>query len=197
MVVQKAKDNNMPADNIDRAIKKGTGELPGVVYEEMVYEGYAPGGVALMIETLSDNKNRTSSEVRSTLDKNGGKLASPGSVAYQFSKKGFITVETNKVAEDKLMDVVLDAGAQDLKGEGNLYEVTTEPQDYEAVKKAIEAAGIPIMSSELTMLPSSEVKVAGPDAKKALKLVEALEDLEDVQNVYANFDIPDEEIEAS
>jgi len=194
LVVQKAKDNNMPADNIERAIKKGTGELPGVSYEEMIYEGYGPGGVALLIETLSDNKNRTSSEVRSCLDKNGGNLASPGAVNYLFSKKGMITVSKGAAEEDKLMDVVLEAGAEDMKSEGDLYEITSEAQSFEAVKKALDEAGIKTESAEVTMLPSSTVPVAGQDAKHVLKLVEAMEDLEDVQNVYANFDISDEEM---
>ncbi|MBF0253765.1 MAG: YebC/PmpR family DNA-binding transcriptional regulator [Candidatus Omnitrophica bacterium] len=194
LIVQKAKDSNMPADNIDRAIKKGTGELPGVSYEEMVYEAYGPGGTALIIESLSDNKNRTSSEVRSTLDKNGGKLANPGAVSFQFSKKGFLTVAKSKAGEEKLMDLVLEAGAQDLKSEGEVHEITTEPQDFEAVKTALNDAGIEPDSAEITMLPSNTVRVEGPDAKKVLNLIDLLEDLEDVQNVYANFDIPDDQM---
>lgn len=195
MVVQKARDSNMPADNIDRAIKKGTGELPGVTYEDMRYEGYGPAGVALIIECLTENKNRSSSEVRSTLDKNGGKLAGVGAVAFQFEKKGFITIEKTRAEEDALMNIALDAGASDMKQEGELFEVFTEPQDFEAVKKAIQGAGIQMMASEITMIPSSTVKVMGPDAKKVIHLVEALEELDDVQNVYANFDIPDEELQ--
>lgn len=195
MIVQKARDNNMPADNIDRAVKKGTGELPGVSYEEITYEGYGPGGVAIFVEALSDNKNRTTSEVRTIFDKKKGSMAGQGAVGWQFQKKGYILVNKGKVDEAKLMDLVLDAGAQDLNSEGDSFEVTTEAKDFENVKKAIADAAIPIESAEITMLPSSTVKVQGENAKQVLGLVEGLEDLDDVQNVYANFDIPDEEIE--
>ncbi len=196
LILQKARDNNMPNDNIDRAIKKGTGELGGVIYEEMVYEGYGPGGVAMLIQTLSDNKNRTGGEVRSTLDKKGGNLGSPGAVGYLFSKRGYITVDASTVAEDKLMDIALEAGALDFATEDGLFAVTTEPQDYEKVLNAVRAAGITTSSAEITMLPSTSVKLTGADAKKILDLVEALEDLEDVQNVYANFDISEEDLNA-
>ncbi len=196
LILQKARDNNMPNDNIDRAIKKGTGELGGVVYEEMVYEGYGPGGVAMLIQTLSDNKNRTGGEVRSTLDKKGGNLGSPGAVGYLFSKRGYITVDASTVAEDKLMDIALEAGALDFAAEDGLFAITTEPQDYEKVLNAVRAAGITTSSAEITMLPSTSVKHTGADAKKILDLVEALEDLEDVQNVYANFDISEEDLNA-
>ncbi len=196
LILQKARENNMPSDNIDRAIKKGTGELGGVVYEEMMYEGYGPGGVAMLIQTLSDNKNRTGGEVRSTLDKRGGNLASPGAVAYQFAKRGYITVDAKSVAEDKLMDIALEAGALDFATEDDVFAVTTEPQDYEKVLNAIRAAGITTSSAEVTMLPSTTVKLTGDAAKKVLELVEALEDLDDVQNVYANFDISEEDLGA-
>lgn len=196
LILQKARENNMPSDNIERAIKKGTGELGGVVYEEMMYEGYGPGGVAMLIQTLSDNKNRTGGEVRSTLDKRGGNLASPGAVAYQFAKRGYITVDAASVAEDKLMDIALEAGALDFVAEDGVFAVTTEPQDYEKVLNAIRAAGITTSSAEVTMLPSTTVKLTGDPAKKVLELVEALEDLEDVQNVYANFDISEEDLNA-
>lgn len=196
MVLLKAKENNMPSDNIDRAIKKGTGELPGVNYEEMVYEGYGPGGAALLIETLSDNKNRTSGEVRSTLEKRGGKLANPGAVAFQFSKKGYILIQKTVADEEKVMNVALDAGASDMKAEGDVYEVTTEVADFEKVQRAIKDAGISTQSAEITFLPSASVEVKGQDAKHLLQLVEALEDLEDVQNVYSNFDIPESEMDA-
>lgn len=196
LILQKARENNMPNDNIDRAIKKGTGELGGVVYEEMTYEGYGPSGVAMLIQTLSDNKNRTGGEVRSTLDKKGGNLASPGAVGYLFAKRGYITVDAATVAEDKLMDIALEAGALDFTSEEGVHAVTTEPQDYEKVLNAIRAAGITTSSAEVTMLPSTSVKVTGDSAKRVLELVEALEDLEDVQNVYANFDISEEDLNA-
>lgn len=194
LVVQKARENNMPADNIDRAIKKGTGELPGVVYEEIIYEGYAPGGVAVLVEALSDNKNRTTAEVRNVFEKKHGNLASQGAVVRQFHKQGHIVVRKDAVAEDKLMDIVLNAGAQDLQSDADAYEVTTDPKDFEAVKKAVEEAKIPLESAEVTMLPTSTVRVEGTNAKQVLELVEGLEDLEDVQNVYANFDIPDDQL---
>ena len=192
-VLGKAKESNMPADNIDRAIKKGTGELPGVVYEEIAYEGYASGGVALLIEVLTDNKNRTASEIRNILEKKGGNLSGAGSVAWQFHKKGLIIVRKAIVEEDKLMSVALDAGASDFIAENEMYEVTTEPHDFEKVKKAITDAGITTESAEVTRIPSATVKVTDANhAKSVLGLVEALEENEDVQNVYANFDIPDE-----
>ncbi len=194
LVLQKAKDANMPSDNVERAIKKGTGELPGVIYEEIVYEGYAPGGVAVFVEALSDNKNRTTSEVRNIFEKRGGSMAGQGAVAWQFHKKGYLAVSKSKVDEDKLMSLALDAGAQDMAASGDVFEITTDPKDFEAVKKAVEAAKVPIESAEVTMLPQSTVKVEGPGAKAVLALVEGLEELEDVQHVYANFDIPDEEL---
>ncbi|MFT5207291.1 MAG: YebC/PmpR family DNA-binding regulatory protein [Candidatus Omnitrophota bacterium] len=196
VIVQKAKDANMPAENIDRAVKKGTGELPGVVYEEMVYEGYAPCGVALLIQTLSDNKNRTSSEVRSTLDKRGGKMANPGAVAYLFHHKGVILIESSKADEETLMDLVLNAGAEDMVLDGEIFEVTAGFKEFEAVRKAIEGASIEFLSAELAMVPDTSIKIEAADAPRILALVEALEDLDDVQTVSANFDIPDELLEA-
>ena len=192
-VLGKAKEANMPADNIERAIKKGTGELPGVVYEEVAYEGYASGGVAILIEALTDNKNRTTSEIRNILEKKGGNMSGAGSVAWQFHKKGLIVVKKTAVDEEKLMTLVLDAGASDFISEKEVYEITTELQDFEKVKKAIMDAGIVTETAEVTRIPSATVKVAtAGEAKSVLGLVEALEDNEDVQNVYANFDIPDE-----
>ena len=192
LAIQKAKEANMPQDNIERAIKKGTGELPGMSYESVTYEGYGPGGVAFFIEALTDNKNRTTSEVRTILTKGGGNLAGAGSVNWIFEKKGFFIVNKAQVGEDKLMSVILDAGAEDLTPEADIYEVKTQPNDYEKVKNALQANNIRIESSEITMIPNSTVKVAGDKAKQVLKLVEQLEDNDDVQNVYANFDIPDE-----
>lgn len=192
LYIQKAKDSNMPADNIKRAIQRGTGEIPGVVYEEKIYEGYGPGGTALLIYTLSDNKNRTSSEVRSTLDKNGGNLANPGAVSYIFSKKGYIVVLVSKCEEEKLMDIVLSAGADDLSTSGEVYEIYTDPNKFEIVQKAVVDAGIEYEQAEVTMLPATTVDVSGNDAKRALALIELLEDLDDVQSVHANFNILDE-----
>lgn len=192
-VVQKAKDANMPADNIDRAIKKGTGELPGVVYEEITYEGYGPGGIAILVESLTDNKNRTTAEIRNILEKKGGSMSGAGSVSWQFSKKGFLTVRKDAVEEDKLMSVVLEAGASDFVADKDVYEITTEPNDFEKVKKAVSDAGLTPDTAEVTMIPANTVKVAQADAAKVvLGLIEALEENDDVQNVYANFDIPNE-----
>ncbi|OGW92120.1 MAG: transcriptional regulator [Omnitrophica bacterium RIFCSPHIGHO2_02_FULL_63_14] len=191
-VVQKAKESNMPSDNIERAIKKGTGELPGVVYEEVAYEGYAHGGVALLIEALTDNKNRTTSEIRNILEKKGGNMSGAGSVAWQFQKKGLIGVSKQAVDEDRLMSVALDAGASDFTADKNTYEITTEPQDFEKVRKAVTDAGITPETAEVTKLPGTLVKLGLNDAKSVMALLEALEDHEDVQNVYSNLDIPDE-----
>lgn len=191
--ILKAKEANMPADNIDRAVKKGTGELPGVVYEETTYEGYGPHGVAILIEVLSDNKNRTTAEIRNILEKKGGSMSGAGSVAWQFQNKGFLSVNRAAIDEEKLMGIALDAGASDFVTEKEVYEITAEPQDFEKVKKAIQDAGIPTDTAELTRIPSTTVKIAGlNEAKTILALIEGLEDHEDVQNVYANFDIPDE-----
>lgn len=192
LAVQKAKEANMPADNIERAIKKGTGELPGVSYEQVSYEGYGPGGVAFFVEGLTDNKNRLTSEVRNIFSKSGGNLAGAGSVNWLFEKKGFFVINKSEVSEDRLMSVILDAGAEDLSSESDTYEVKSQAQDYEKVKKALEDNKIKTESAEVTMIPKSTVKVIGDQAKQILRLVEQLEDNDDVQNVYSNFDIPDE-----
>ncbi len=192
VAIDHAKNASMPSDNIERAIKKGTGELPGVSYEEMTLEGYGPGGVAIYVELLTDNKNRTSSEIRSLFTKRGGNMAGAGSVAWIFEKKGYITISKETIDEDKLMSIVLDAGAEDMVSEDNEYGVKTAPQDFYKVKKAIEDNNIKIESDELTMLPKNTIKLSGDEAKKALELVDYLEEHDDVQNVYANFDIPDE-----
>ncbi|MBI3253002.1 MAG: YebC/PmpR family DNA-binding transcriptional regulator [Candidatus Omnitrophica bacterium] len=192
-VIAKAKEANMPSDNIERAIKKGTGELPGVTYEEVTYEGYGPAGVAILIEAMTDNKNRTAAEIRSALEKRGGNLSGAGSVAWQFLKKGLLLVKKDAADEDKLMSIALDAGAADFVTQKDSFEITTEPHDFEAVKKAIHDAGIATESAEVTRIPSGVVKVSDPSAaKNVMSLVESLEEHEDVQNVYANFDIPDE-----
>lgn len=192
LAIQRAKDANMPADNIERGIKKGTGELEGVNYEEVVYEGYGQGGVAIIVEALTDNKNRASSSIRNTFSKRGGNMAGQGSVSWMFEKKGYIVVNKSDVEEDKLMDIVLEAGAEDMKTEESTYEITTAPSDFENVKKVIADKNIKMESSEITNIPKNTIKITGDNAKKLLALVNELEDDDDVQNVYANFDIPDE-----
>ena len=193
--IERARDANMPQDNIEKAIKRDTGELPGVTYETCIFEGYGPGGVAIMVEALTDNKNRTSSEVRNIFSKKGGNLAGSGSVAWVFNKKGYVLVDKSQVSEDELFAIVVDAGAQDLKTEGKSYEIFCQPQDFEKVKNALKGKGIKWQIAELTMVPTSTVKVTGNQAKQVLALIEALEDHDDVQKVYANFDIPEEILE--
>ncbi len=191
-VIINAKAANMPADNIERAIKKGTGELEGVTYEEVVYEGYGPSGVAMLVQCVTDNKNRTAAEVRSIFNKLGGSMAGAGSVAWIFEKKGLIVVAKENANEDKLMEIAISAGAEDLGQGENSFEVTTDPQNFHAVKEAIEKAGIAVESADLTMIPKNQTPVSADQARSVLNLVETLEDNDDVQNVYANFDIPDE-----
>jgi len=191
--VSSAKEANMPNDNIDRAIKKGTGELPGVSYEELVYEGYGVGGVAILIEVLTDNKNRTASEIRSIFTKRNGNLAASNAVAWMFSKKGFFSIKKDQVDEDTLLTVALDAGAEDVKAEDDYYEVLTDPHDFLAVKEALENNNIVAETAELTSLPSTTVQIQSEkEAKQILDLMDVLEDQDDTQNVYANFDISDE-----
>ncbi len=191
----RAKFINMPSNNVDNAIKKGTGELPGVVYEEFTFDAYGPGGVALLIEGLTDNKNRTTAEIRNILAKKNGNLAGAGSTAWMFATKGYIAIEKDKVNEETLMDIALEAGADDIKSDGSYYEVTSETAAFEKVKAAIAAKNIPTVSAEVTKLPNSTIKLVGEDAKATIGLMEALEEHEDVQAVHANFDIPDEELE--
>ena len=193
--MMRAKFINMPGNNVENAIKKGTGELPGVVYESVVFDAYGPGGVALLIEGLTDNKNRTTAEVRNILSKKNGSLAGAGSTAWMFAKKGYFSIEKSKVSEDDLMNIVLEAGADDIKSDGEDFEVTCDPTVFEPIRAALEAKGIPTNSAEVTMLPSSTVKVQGAEAQSLLQLMESLEEQEDVQNVYGNFDIPEEDIE--
>jgi len=187
--VAAAKAANMPSANIDRAIKRGTGELPGVAYEEATYEGYGPGGAALLIETLTDNKNRTVADLRHILGKHNGNLGESGSVSWIFEKKGVIAIPAEGLSEDDVMLVVLDAGAEDMKSDGEVFEILTHPSDFEQVKKAVEEAGFPIDSAEITMYPKSFVKLEGKHAEQMLKLMDALDEHDDVQNVYSNFDI--------
>ncbi len=193
--ILKAKEANMPADNIKKAVQRGTGELPGVNYEESIYEGYGPGGVALLIEITTDNKNRTLSEIRHTLGKHGGNMGEAGCVSWMFSKKGYIVVERAKADEEKLMNLALEAGAEDIKSDESNYEIITTPHDFENVKNRVKENGIEMALSEVTMVPQSYIRLEGKEAEQMLKLMEALEDHDDVQKVYANFDIPDEIME--
>src|SRR5206468_7149687 len=188
---QKARDSSVPMDTIDRAIKRGTGELEGVRYEPVSYEGYAPCGVAVYVECLTDNRNRTGADVRNIFTKNGGSTAEPGAVAWQFERKGVVILPKN-VEEDDLMLVALEAGAEDIKDQGDTWEVTSPPGELGRLRAALDAAGIAFDSADITMLPSSVVPLATEsDSRKVLRLIDALEDHDDVQNVYANFDIPD------
>ena len=191
----RAKEINMPSTNIDNAIKKGTGELPGITYENVVFDAYGPGGVALLIEGLTDNKNRTTAEIRNILSKKNGSMAGAGSTAWMFTTKGFLSVEKARISEEELMEVALEAGAEDIKSEGDNYEIVCEPSSFEAVKAAVQAKNIPTVTAEVTKIPNSYVKVAGNEAKQMLSLMESLEDHEDIQAVHANFDIPDDEME--
>ncbi|RPI25484.1 MAG: YebC/PmpR family DNA-binding transcriptional regulator [Acidobacteria bacterium] len=194
--VAAAKAVNMPLDNIKRAIMKGTGELPGQAYESVTYEGYGPGGAAVMVETLTDNKNRTVAEIRHLFSKHGGNLAETGAVGWIFERKGYLVVSKEKADEDKLMEIVLEAGGDDLKAEESSFSVYTSFETFEAVKNALTSAGIEPDSAELTMVPSNGVHLEGKKAEQMIKLMEVLEDNEDVQNVYANFDIDEAEMEA-
>jgi len=192
-MVQKARDSSVPADTIDRAIKRGTGELEGVRYEPMSYEGYAPNGVALYVECLTDNRNRTGAEVKNLFTRNGGSLAEPGAVAWQFERKGVVILEKSAAGEDDLMLAALDAGAEDIADQGDTWQVTTAPTDLHAVRTAIEAAGMSVTSADLTMLATQTVPLGDEAAARpVLRLIDALEEHDDVQAVFANFDIPDE-----
>jgi YebC/PmpR family DNA-binding regulatory protein len=190
--IQAAKSENMPKDNIERAIKRGTGELEGVSYEESVYEGYGPGGAAIFIESLTDNKNRAVADIRHIITKAGGNLGTSGCVAWMFEKKGYIVVEGNAVDEDTLMEIAIDAGAEDVREDNGNYEIITAVQDFETVKSAIDNMSIPYIDAEITMLPQSTVNLKGKDAEQIVKLMETLEDCDDVQKVYTNADIPEE-----
>jgi len=191
-VIQKAREANMPSDNIKTAIKRGTGELPGVVYESVVYEAYGPAGVAILVEALTDNKNRTTAELRNIMSKKGGNMAGAGSVSFMFSRKGYILIDRSQANEDELMNIALEAGAEDFKSDEKNYEIITAVNDLEKVKEAIAKNGIQWQTAEITMVPSSVVKVTAGDAKQLLSLIDALEEHDDVQQVYANFEIPDE-----
>lgn len=192
IAVQKAKDASMPADNIKRAIQRGTGELEGVSYEEVTYEGYAPGGVAVLVQCLTDNRNRTVADLRSSFSKCGGSLGESGCVAWMFHSKGVVSVPAEAATEDDVMMAVMDAGAEDVKAEGEAIEVLCPPDALQAVRQALTDAGIAFNMADVTMLPTSTVRVEGKEASQVLRMMDSLEDLDDVQHVYANFDIPDE-----
>jgi len=195
LAIEKAKSVNMPNENIQRAIKKGTGEEGGVNYEQVTYEGYGPGGVAIFVEVLTDNKNRSASEIRSIFSRHNGNLAGAGSVSWIFERKGLISVKKENVEEDKLMSIILDAGAEDMKVEKDTYDVITSPENFENVKKVIEMNKIPIENASITYIPKNTVSLEGKEAEQLLRLLDELEESEDVQNVYANFDISDEILE--
>lgn len=194
LAVSTAKANNMPAENIKRAIMRGTGELPGITYEEINYEGYGPGGVAIIMYTLTDNKNRTVAELRHLLSKNGGNLGETGSVGWMFERKGYLVVEKSTVEEDKLMEIVLGAGADDMNEDGSNFEISTTPESFDAVRSALEAANIKTETAEISMIPQNYIKLEGKNAQTMLKLMETLEDHEDIQNVWSNFDVDESEL---
>jgi len=189
-----AKAVNMPTDNIKRAIMKGTGELEGGHLEEVTYEGYGPAGVAMLVEVVTDNRNRTVSEIRHVFSKNGGNMGEAGSVAWMFSKKGYISVDSSKADEETLMSLAVDAGAEDFRSEGSTYEIYTSPESFDSVLESIKAKGIPTISAEISMIPQSYVKVEGKSAQAVVKLMDALDEHDDVQHVYANFDIEEAEL---
>ncbi len=193
--VTDAKAQNMPNDTIDRAVKRGTGELEGVNYDEITYEGYGPNGVAVMVETMTDNRNRTVAELRHIFSKNGGNLGEAGSVAWIFDKKGYIVVDKAAKTEDELFEIVIEAGADDMQDEGDLFEIFTAPESFDAVNEAIKAAGIEPQAAEVSMVPQNYIKLEGADAKTMMKLYDALDDNDDVQKVYANFDIDESEMD--
>jgi YebC/PmpR family DNA-binding regulatory protein len=196
-IIAEAKAANMPRENIERAIRRGTGEEPGVSYEEITYEGYGPGGVAILIQVLTDNKNRSVGEIRHLLAKYNGNLAAENSVAWMFTRKGQVYVEKDKADEEKLLDAALEAGADDVSDDGGAWEVISAPETFEAVRDAVKALGVEPMSAEVAMVPQNYVKLQGSDARTMLKLMEMLDDHDDVQHVWANFDIEEKEIEAS
>jgi YebC/PmpR family DNA-binding regulatory protein len=194
-IIEDAKEANMPQDNIKKAIQRGTGELPGVVYEEMNYEGYGPAGVALIVEATTDNKNRTASEIRKMFSQHNGNLGETGCVGWMFDRKGDIIVEKSDAGEETLMDIALEAGAEDFKSDGDEYEIITPVSDFDKVKNALKEKNIAVQSAEIANIPQTYVKLSGSDAESMLKLMDALEEHDDVKNVYANFDISREDIE--
>jgi len=194
-VVNDAKGQNMPNDTIERAIKRGTGELEGVSYEEVMYEGYGPNGVAVMVEGLTDNRNRTVAEIRHIFSKNGGNMGESGSVAWMFDKKGYIVVDKAAKSEDELFEIAIEAGADDMQDDGDVFEIFTAPENFDSVHDAIKAAGIEPQAAEISQIPQNYIKLEGGDAKQMMKLYDALDDNDDVQKVYANFDIDESEMD--
>jgi YebC/PmpR family DNA-binding regulatory protein len=195
--VAEAKANNMPKDNVDRAIKRGTGELEGVSYEEVTYEGYGPGGVALMVEVMTDNTNRTTPEIRHMLEKNGGNMGTPGSVRFQFDRKGYLSVDKKEADEDKLMEIALEAGADDLRSDdAEVFEIYTAPEAFDQVRDALEKNKIPTLEAKLGQIPANYVGLDEQKAKQMIRLMEMLDDHDDVQNVWTNFDVPEELMES-
>jgi len=191
--IDKARAANMPKDTIDKAIKRGTGEIEGAAFESMQYEGYGTNGIAIVVEVLTDNRNRTGPEIKRIFEKHGGSLGTPGCVSWMFHKKGLITVLTSSIGEDDLMELALGAGAEDMQNTGEVYEITCDPSGYEQLKKALEEKGIPMQSADISMVPTTMVPITSPDvARKVINLMEAFDDHDDVQNAYANFDIPEE-----
>ncbi len=195
VAISRAKEANMPSENIERAIKRGTGELPGITYEQVIYEGYGPQGVAIMVEALTDNKNRTTAEIRNIFSRKSGNMAGQGSVSWLFSKKGYFLIDKNQTTEDELFSLVLDLGAEDIKTEEKSYEITCQVKDFERIKQTLKEKGIDLTTAMVTLIPTSTIKVAGSEAKKILDLIDAIEEQEDVQEVYSNFDIPEEILE--
>jgi YebC/PmpR family DNA-binding regulatory protein len=195
LAIATAKASNMPADNIKKAVMRGTGELPGVTYEDVNYEGYGPGGVAIFMHALTDNKNRTVAEIRHVLSKNGGNLGETGCVGWMFDRKGYFVVEKSTADEEKLMELVLGAGADDMREDGSNFEILTAPENFDAVRVALEEAKIVTSAAEISMMPQNYVKLEGKNAQTMLKLMEALEDHEDIQNVWSNFDIDESEMQ--
>ncbi|HZT44059.1 MAG TPA: YebC/PmpR family DNA-binding transcriptional regulator [Chthonomonadaceae bacterium] len=196
LAIQKARENSMPQDNIKRSIQRGTGEIEGATYEFVTYEGYGPGGVAVLVECATDNRNRTVANIRNIFNKHGGNLGESGSVAYRFRPVGLITIPTSGADEESVFNAAIEAGAEDVRTAEDHFEVVTQPEDFAPVRQALEAANLPIANAEYTMEPIDTVALAGKEAGQMLRLMEALEDNEDVQNVHANFDIPDEVLEA-
>jgi YebC/PmpR family DNA-binding regulatory protein len=193
--VSDAKAQNMPNDTIDRAIKRGTGELDGASYDEVTYEGYGPNGVAVMVEAMTDNRNRTVAEIRHIFSKNGGNMGESGSVAWMFDKKGYIVVDKAAKSEDELFEIAIDAGADDMQDEGDIFEIFTTPEQFDGVHDALKSAGVEPQAAEISMIPQNYIKLEGADAKTMLKLYDALDDNDDVQKVWANFDIDESELE--
>ena len=194
--METARAANMPAENVKRAIQKGTGELPGEAYEEITYEGYGPGGVAVMARVLTDNKNRTAPEVRHIFEKQGGRMGTSGCVAWMFERRGLIEVDAERIKEDELLEKALEAGALDVKQVEKVFEVAAPPDEMEAVRQSLERGGVPVVEGRVDMVPQSTVKVDGKDAAAVLRLIEALEEQDDVQSVYSNYDIADEVLDA-